>query len=220
LSFVSGFSMFAPEKRRVLFVDEQELFCEGLLTQFKFQKDFRIVGVANDCTEAREKTEELAPDTLIVNVYIPHLCWVDMIRSIRYHFDKLVIAFLSEHAKYTEELMKAGVNAYMWRNVPEGNVVDIIASLKEDSKIIYPVDFDEHFAPLHSEIETIALTDREKEVLTLVSRGLQNKEIAHELAIKLPTVNNHLYNIFKKLNCSNRTEAVFSAMNKKIITAN
>ena len=108
----------------------------------------------------------------------------------------------------------------MWRNVPEGDVVDIIASLKEDSKIIYPLDFDEHFEPLRSENAIIALTDREKEVLTLVSRGLQNKEIAHELAIKLPTVNNHLYNIFKKLNCSNRTEAVFSAMNKKIIVAN
>jgi DNA-binding NarL/FixJ family response regulator len=209
--------MVTLKRRKILFVDEQELFCEGLLTQFKFQKGLQVVGVASDCLETIEKTEELKPDILIMDIYIPHRGWIETIRSIRSKFNALIITVLSQHAKYVDELISTGINACISRNVPEDDVLDIIESLKEDSKLVYPIDFGRDSLILNKDKAKGLLTDREMQILTLVSRGLQNKEIAYELSIRLPTVNNHLYNIFKKLDCCNRTEAVFTAFNKNLL---
>ena len=207
--------------KKVLFVDEQELFCEGFLTVFKFQKNFEVIDIASNWLETLTKAEDLMPDVVIMDLYIPHVDWVQTIRSIREKFPYIILIVLTIHKNYMREVIQAGANAYITKDIPVPDILAIIETVSKKSHLAYPFDFD-HISSKsdQDDAEDYLLTKREIEILTLVSKGSQNKEIASDLSIEIPTVNNHLYNIYKKLRCSNRTEAVFTAINRGIIHIN
>ena len=211
----------AAYMKKVLFVDEQELFCEGFLTVFKFQKNFEVIDIASNWLETLTKTEDLMPDVVIMDLYIPHVNWVQTIRSIKEKFPYIILIVLTIHKSYMREVIQAGANAYITKDIPVVDILAIIETVSKKSHLTYPFHFD-HISSTsdQDDAENYLLTKREIEVLTLVSKGFQNKEIATDLSIEIPTVNNHLYNIYKKLKCSNRTEAVFTAVNRGIIHIN
>ncbi len=203
-------------KENILFVDEDELFCEGLLRYLNFQSSFEVSGVASEWSETLEKAEALVPEIIILNIHKAHSDWIETIRLVRQKLPFVTIVVLSNYRKGIEELMKAGVNAFLSKELPFKDILHFIGSTNEKSSMIYP----QKVTPAYIESEEapsnqFPLSKREKEILTLVSKGLQNKEIADMLSIKIQTVNNHLYNINRKLGCSNRTEAVFAFFSKK-----
>jgi len=208
----------AVYKKKVLFVDEHELFCEGFLTVFKFQENFEVIDIASNWLEALTKAENLAPDIVIMDLYLPHVDWIQTIRSIKDTFPNIVIIVLTIHKNYMKEVLGAGANAYITKDLSLPDILAIIETVSQKNHLAYPFDF--HNNPPEKDrvdSEKPILTKRELEILALVSKGFQNKEIASDLEIEVATVHNHLYNIYRKLRCSNRTEAVFSAINKGII---
>ena len=207
-------------KESILFVDEDEIFCEGLLKFLNSQNTFEVVGVASEWSETLEKAETLLPEILILNIREAHADWIDTIRSIRQKFPFVTILVLSNNRKGIEALMNAGVNVFLSNELAFKDILHFIGLTNERSSMIYPQKVSSSTAdpaPLPSEAP---LSKREKEILTLVSKGLQNKEIAHTLSIKIQTVNNHLYNINRKLGCSNRTEAAFVFFNSLFLKNN
>lgn len=205
-------------REKILFVDENELFCEGPLRHFNVQKSFQVVGVASDWAEAQKKTQTHHPDIIILSINSVHSEWLKAIRRFRKEFPFLTIIVLANQEKYYQEAVEAGANALLPQNLPFNDILQIIGSVHENSNLV--IYQDSHYDVVKDapqSLEKPMLTQREREIMTLVSRGFQNKEIADKLSIKIATVNNHIYNIFKKLGCSNRTEAVFELTRRKLI---
>jgi DNA-binding NarL/FixJ family response regulator len=205
-------------KETVLFADEDETFCEGLLKYLKSQRSFEIGDVARDGVEVLSKLEKLPTDIVIMSIRIMHSDWTQTSRMIRQKFPSTTIIVLSESNQNAREAIKAGVNVFMSKELPFADILRTIGSVNEKSSLVFPHDFagaetDRGVA----EPKASLVTKREKEVLVLLAKGLQNKEIAYSLSINVSTVNNHLAHIFRKLGCSNRTEAVFSAVKKGVI---
>lgn len=202
-------------QENILFVDEDEVFCEGLLRLFNSQSSFEVCGVANEYTETLKKAEALSPEIIILNINRAHSDWIETIRLIRQKMPFITIVIISNNRNGLEEVMRSGVNAFLSKDLPFKDILHILGSINENSAMIYPPDVT---TVADESEETSAkpsrLSKREKEILSLVSKGFQNKEIAHALSIKIQTVNNHLYNINRKLGCSNRTEAVFEFFDK------
>lgn len=202
-------------KENILFVDEDELFCEGLLKYFNSQSSFEIIGVASEWSEALEKAEALLPEIIVLNIHKVHSDWIATVRFIRQRLPFTTVVVLSNNRKRLDELMKAGGNAFLSKDLAFKDILHFIGSVNENSALIYPQEIDfPRSQPEQAPSDSFALSKREKEIIGLVSKGLQNKEIADVLSIKIPTVNNHLYNIYRKLGCSNRTEAVFAFFKK------
>lgn len=207
-------------REKILFVDEDELFCEGLLRHFNSQKSFQIAAVAADWVEAREKTQQYKPDIIILNINLIHSDWLEAIRFFRREFPYITIIVLANQEKNYPQAVEAGGNALLPKTLSFNEILQIVGSVHENSALVIYRDSDpgrgRATTPAPAREEPL-LTQREREIITLVSQGCQNKEIADRLSIKIATVNNHLYNIFKKLGCSNRTEAVFELSQRKMI---
>jgi DNA-binding NarL/FixJ family response regulator len=205
-------------REKILYVDEEELFCEGLLRHFKSKNSFEVVDVARDWPEALSKTEKLAPDIVVLNLHVLHSDWIDTCKSIRQRQPSTTIIVVAESSENSKEALKAGVNALVAKELPFRDILRIIGSTTERSALVFlNGGTQEHVKPVLSAADGLRLSKRERELLVLLAKGLQNKEIANRLSISVPTVNNHLYNMFRKLGCSNRTEAVYAAMKKGLI---
>jgi two-component system response regulator DegU len=204
-------------RETILFVDEEELFCEGLLKHFMSQSSFEVVGVATDWVEVLSKAEKLRPDIIVINMRVMHSDWVHVARSIRDRQPDTTIIAVCESTRNASEAVRAGVNAILGRDMPFVDILRIIGSVTEKSALVFDGSVEPAPREAVREEKNGLVSKREKEILLLLSKGLQNKEIASRLSIRIPTVNNHLYNIFRKLGCSNRTEAIFEAVKQGVI---
>jgi two-component system response regulator DegU len=205
-------------RETILYADEDDLFCEGLLRHFKLQNSFEVVDIASDWIEVLSKTEKLHPDIVVMNIRRVHAEWISAARAIRQKFPSTTIVVLCDCPQNAKEALRAGVNALIAQNVPFSDVLRVIGSVTETSAVIFPIGNGNGNGNGASPEKTAdqekghMLSKREKEILILLTKGFQSKEIAFKLSICLPTVNNHLYNMFRKLGCSNRTEAVVEAV--------
>ena len=205
-------------REKILYVDEEELFCEGLLMHFKSQNSFEVVDVASDWPEALSKTEKLAPDIVVLNLRRLHSDWIRASRLIRQRQPSTTIVVVAESSENSKEALKAGVNAMVAKELPFCDVLRIIGSVTEKSALVFPNGGSrEQLKAVLPPSNGVRLSKREKELMALLAKGLQNKEIANRLSISVSTVNNHLYKVFRKLACSNRTEAVYEAMKRGLI---
>jgi len=205
-------------RETILFADEEELFCEGLHRLMRFQDSFEIIGVASDWLEAASKARTLEPDIVILNVRVMHTDWIETCRKIRQELPYTTIIVVSESRLNVKEALRAGVNGLVSRDIPFEEFLKILGSINENRTMDLCADLDDSSPATRTDTPRIAgLSNRERDVLMLLARGFQNKEIAGHLSIQTQTVNNHLQNIFRKLGCSNRTEAVLAAVQHGII---
>ena len=207
----------AVYRESILFVDEDELFCEGILKYFVSQKSFEVIDVATDWLETVSKTEKLLPDIVIMSIRVMHSDWINAARLIRARQPFTTIVVLSQSTRNSKEAVKAGVNAFIGRDITFTEILRIVGSVIEKSAFVFDDGADQAYGETAGEAKSGLVSPREKEILILLARGLQNKEIANRLSIRVPTVNNHLYSMYRKLGCSNRTEAVFEAVKKGVI---
>jgi two-component system, NarL family, response regulator DegU len=199
-------------REKILYADEDDLFCEGLLRDFKLQNSFEVVDIASDWVEVLAKTEKLEPDIVVMNIRRVHSEWIGAAGSIRRKFPSTTIVVLCDCRQNAKEALRAGVNALIAKNVPFSDVLRIIGSVTETSAVIFPNGNGAKSEKSQGDERKNLLSKRENEILALLTKGFQSKEIAYGLSISLPTVNNHLYSMFRKLGCSNRTEAVVEAV--------
>jgi DNA-binding NarL/FixJ family response regulator len=205
-------------KERILLAREDKSSGTGLLEMLRSQHSFDLIDVVDGWVEALAKAEQVAPELVILNVRSMHPDWIDVCRAIREKHPYTTIIAVAESRQRAREAINAGVNAFITRNLPFCDILRITGTVTEKSGVLI---FPDGEAPTYSEIsgdtKGTHLSKREKDVLVLLAKGFHNKEIARRLSIQVPTVNNHLYHIFRKLGCSNRTEAVVEAVKKGVI---
>ncbi len=217
-------------RKRILLADDHALFRHGLANTLKEQPDFEVVGQARDGFEAFQLTRQLAPDLVIMDIRMPISDGIEATTLIRSQFSsiKILILTVQEDNDSLFTAIKAGANGYMLKNVSPTDFIKNIRLVLDGSAVIPPklaANLLTEFARLSSQtpssnnlIEEYNLTDREAEILTLITAEYTNDEIAKKLVISINTVKTHVRNILKKLHASNRQEATQIAYHQGLLS--
>lgn len=219
-----------PEPIRTLIVDDHALFRRGLEIVLVTEPDIEVVGEASDGAEAVEKAGESLPDIVLMDVRMPRSGGIEACRAIKEVAPsaKIIILTMSDEEEDLFEAVRAGASGYLLKDIPLDQVAEAVRSVHGGQSLISPPmagkllsEFaalarrDESAPP--QQIPAPKLTDREMQVLKLVARGMNNRDIAKELFISDNTVKNHVRNILEKLQIHSRMEAVMVAVREKLI---
>ena len=215
------------EPIRVAVVDDQELFRRGLIMLVSAEDDIEVVGEASDGDEATELAAAMVPDVVLMDVRMPKRSGIEACRTIKQVAPsaKIIMLTVSDEEGDLYDAIKNGASGYLLKDASIDQVAQAIRVVADGQSLISP----SMAAKLLEEFKTIStvgskpdvilpkLTDRELEVLNLVARGLNNREIARDLYISENTVKNHVRNILEKLQLHSRMEAVMYAVREKLL---
>ncbi len=200
---------------RVLCADDHPLVRKGIASILANEPDMQLVGEAGNGREAVEKFKELHPDVTLMDLRMPEMDGVAATREIRRESpDARIIALTSyDGDQDIYRAIEAGVRGYILKEMVHSKVTQAIRTVHQGKRLMPP----EVAERLSEYFPQVALTPREVEVLSLVARGLANKEIAHQLGTAAGTVKMHVQNILAKLGASDRTHAVTIALERGIL---
>jgi DNA-binding NarL/FixJ family response regulator len=217
-----------PEAVRVLLVDDHALFRRGLQATLDLEPDMVVVGESGDGTEALAKAIETLPDVVLMDVRMPRRGGIEACSAIKAAVPsaKILMLTMSDEEGDLYEAIRAGASGYLLKDLPIDEVASSIRAVQTGQSLISPALASKlltEFAALAKRGETAQapatprLTAREMEVLRLVARGMNNRDIARELFISENTVKNHIRNILEKLQLHSRMEAVVYAVREKLL---
>jgi DNA-binding NarL/FixJ family response regulator len=201
---------------RVLVVDDHPLYREGLVIAMSAMPDVEVVGQVGDGRQAVDLVEELEPDVVVMDLYMPVLNGIDATRQIiakRPHTAVLVLT-MADGDDSVFAAMRAGARGYLLKGADRKEIArgletiaagEVIFSSAIASRVLTWFTHGPNLAPFPE------LTDREREVLDLLARGLTNTAIAARLVVSEKTIRNHVSSVFCKLHVTGRAEAVARA---------
>ena len=208
---------------RVLLVDDQALFREGLETLLSVHKDIQVVGQASNGREAVEVAAKVQPDVVLMDVRMPLLNGVRATRLLKEALPQCRVIVLTtfDDDEYIFDALRTGAAGYLLKDVASARLVEAIRATARGESILEPsvaakviAEFTRVSGLVNSaQMEQLVepLSDRELEILALIARGASNKEIAGQLFIAEGTVKNHVTHILGKLGVRDRTQAALKA---------
>ena len=204
---------------RVLLVDDQCLFREGLETLLSVHRDIEVVGQASNGQEAVEVAAQVQPDVVLMDVRMPLLNGVRATRRLKRALPQCRVIVLTtfDDDEYVFDALRAGAAGYLLKDVPSARLVEAIRATARGESILEPsvaakviAEFTRVSSMVPSaQMEQLVepLSERELEILGLIARGASNREIADRLFIAEGTVKNHVTHILGKLGVRDRTQA-------------
>ena len=213
---------------RILIVDDQALFREGLHTLLSVQTDLQIVGEARNGEEALRLAAAHEPDIILMDLHMPILDGVAATRRLHNSQPaiKVIVLTTFDDDEDVFEGLRAGAVGYLLKDVPSEKLVEAIRGVARGESFLEPSIVNKIVAefarlspqrPSSSQPLIEPLSERELEILRLLGQGASNKEIADHLVITVGTVKNHLTNIMAKLSVRDRTQAALKARELGII---
>lgn len=208
---------------RILIADDHSIVREGLKQLLELEEDFEVVGQASNGVETIERVKELKPDVLLLDINMPVMNGIKALKKLKDEKidTRIIILTIHEDREYLLETMQIGASGYILKDSDSASFFKAIRDAYAGESYIQPklaADLIKEFnrprsARVKNENE---LTQREYEVIALIAEGLNNKDIADRLFISEKTVKNHVSNIFRKINVSDRTQAAIYAYKNNI----
>ena len=208
----------------IMIADDHSMIREGIKQLLELEGDFKVIAEAADGIECLNKLEEVVPDVLLLDINMPNMNGLEVLQKMKDNKMKVKVLVLTIHSE-VEYLLKAvdiGVNGYLLKDSESAELKKAITAVKNGDNYIQPslipvlnakmIDRDSDAVKIEN------LTKRELEVLKNLSHGMYNKEIAEKLEISERTVKNHISNIFKKIEVTDRTQAAVFAIRNNLIT--
>lgn len=212
------------KKIKVVIVDDHALIREGIKKLLELEDTLEMVGLAGDGYEALRVISETRPDVVLLDINMPSMNGIDCLKHIKKEFPdiKVIMLTIHEDAEYLIETINIGAEGYVLKDAEVSSLIKAINNVVNGEVYIHPTlsgilvreyKKKDRNSDEYSENE---LTKREYEVIRLISKGYNNKEIAIELFISEKTVKNHVSNIFKKIKVTDRTQAALYAIKNNI----
>jgi DNA-binding NarL/FixJ family response regulator len=210
----------APEAKRIVIVDDHPLFRKGLQELIHSDDSFAVCGEAGTASEGMEVIRKLHPDLVIVDLSLPGANGIELIKNIRAEYPKLPILVLSMHDEslYALRAMRAGADGYVMKHEAMANVVQAVHEVFNGRPYLSPAMAAQvitKFAHRQAEGEVDAverLSDRELEILELIGKGNEVRQIAKLLNLSPKTVETHRAHIKDKLDLKNSREVARFAL--------
>jgi DNA-binding NarL/FixJ family response regulator len=209
-----------PDAKRIVIVDDHPLFRKGLEELIHSDGAFAVCGEAGNAAEAMEVTRKLNPDLAIVDLSLPGANGIELIKNIRAEFPKLPILVLSMHDEslYAVRALRAGADGYVMKHEAMANVIQAVREILNGRPYLSPAMAAQvitKFAHRRAEGETDAverLSDRELEILELIGKGNDMRQIAKLLHLSPKTVETHRAHIKEKFNLKDSREVTRFAL--------
>jgi len=209
----------------VLIADDHSLIRQGLKQILELEEDITVVAQASDGNEAVMMAKLYKPDVILMDINMPGKNGLQAIKEIKQEIaeSRIIVLTIHEDREYLFKTLHMGAEGYVLKDAEPSVLIDAIRNVYAGQSYIQPNMTKE----LVKEFNRVTLYEKEKqadnnltlretEVLELIAEGLINKEIAKKLYISEKTVKNHVSNIFKKLNVSDRTQAAIYAFKHNI----
>lgn len=218
--------MSQNEPIRLLLVDDHDVVRSGIRALLDAQPDMRVVGEAANGAEAIRRSRELEPDVVLMDISMPQMDGMEATRRMSEVCPRSAVLALTIHEgrEYFFEMLNAGASGYVPKSAATEEVLLAIRAVARGEVYLHSAVaqllLQDHLRRSRSDHEDASmddLTDREREVLTLVAEGLLNREIGEALGISPKTVARHRENIMKKLGLHSRTELVKYAIKTGLI---
>ena len=208
---------------RVMLVDDQALFREGLETLLSVHEGIQVVGQAGDGQECLEVANQVRPDVVLMDIRMPIMDGVRATRLLKeaQPHCKVIVLTTFDDDEFIFDALRMGAVGYLLKDVASAQLVEAIRAAARGESILEPSVAAKVIAefkrvssmvpPVQMEGLVEPLSDRELEILGLIAHGASNKEVANQLFIAEGTVKNHMTNILGKLGVRDRTQAVVKA---------
>ncbi len=206
---------------RIAFVEDDAPFAETLLKFFRLSGAVDCSAVFHSAEAALEVLPELRPELVLVDINLPRMSGIELVARLKALAPSTLCLVLTmyEETSLIFDALKAGACGYLLKRTPPAEIVTAIEQVYAGGSAMSPqiarqvVSFF-HRAPASAPEGLDALTERERAVLELLSKGFMYKEIAERLAISLDTVRTHLRKVYEKLHVHSRTEAVIKYLGR------
>lgn len=214
-------------KINILIADDHPMVRAGTHSLLEIEKDFEVVGEASDGEEAVQLAGKLKPDVVVMDIVMPKLNGVEATKLIRQASPATAVLILTAYSDifYILGLLEAGACGYLLKDASGDELIGAIRAVRSGESVLDPVvtrklleRVNEQPHSTGNAQSTVQLTQREIEILRLASQGLSNKDIANQLFLSLRTVKAHLTNIFSKMGCGSRTDAIIKGLKAGYIT--
>lgn len=206
---------------KILVADDHPMLREGLVAVLGTQPDFEVVGEAADGEEVARLAAELEPDVILLDLEMPGTDGVAALEALRESGSgtRAVVFTAYDTDERILGALRAGARGYLLKGASRAEIFSAVRTVAAGGSLLQPDVTDRLLAHVSRERgpEPDPLTPRETEVLVLLSRGLQNREIAARLYVTERTVKFHVSSILHKLGAENRTEAVTVAAQRGLV---
>ena len=208
---------------KIMIADDHSMIREGLKSLLELEGDIQVVAEAEDGVDCLEKLKICTPDVLLLDINMPRKNGLEVLQTLKSSKSKVKVLVRTVHNE-VEYLMKAvdiGVDGYILKDSESAELKKAIFSIVEGENYIQPSLIPSLNSKMieknRDEGKIESLTKRELEVLKLLAVGMYNKEVAEKLNISERTVKNHVSNIFKKIEVTDRTQAAVFAIRNNLI---
>ena len=205
-------------KTRIMIVDDHEVVRLGMRTAFEVEPDLVVVGEASNGAEALAKMAVLDPQLILMDVRMEKMNGIEACREIKSRYPDVYILMLTS---YTDDdavisSILAGASGYLLKHLSRAELLRSIRLVASGHTLI-DANVTKQAMERLAQMPGSELTEREREVLTLIARGYTNKQIADTLYVSEKTARNHVSHILEKLGLSRRSEAAAFAVEHKLV---
>ncbi|MFH1084951.1 MAG: response regulator transcription factor [Chloroflexota bacterium] len=206
---------------RVLICDDQWIVCEGLEAILGADPEIQVVGVAHDGAEALERIGATRPDVVLMDLKMPVMNGIQATERIRRDHPRVRVLVLTTYAadEWVLDAIRAGASGYLLKGTPREALIAAVKGTAAGATYVDPSVAGRLFDQIarsspspDGSVVLAALSERERDVLRLLGRGLSNEEIAQRLFLSQGTIRNYVSAILAKLGVADRTQAAVLAV--------
>jgi DNA-binding NarL/FixJ family response regulator len=213
---------------RVLVCDDQALVRDGFRMILSAEENIDVVGEAGDGVEAVDLTKRLLPHVVLMDVRMPVMDGIEATRRIVASGveSRVLILTTFDLDEYVYEALRAGASGFLLKDVTAQQLVEAVYVIASGEALLAPTvtrrlldRFADSMPAADARLALViaSLTEREREILTLLASGRSNAELARELYLSEPTIKTHLSSIFRKLGVRDRVQAVIAAYDARLV---
>lgn len=207
---------------KLVLADDHHIVREGFRLVLESQPDFQVIGEASDGLEAKQLAEKLKPDVLVLDLMMPKMNGLEVVRQVRKLTNVVVLSMHNDEA-YVIEALRNGAFGYVLKDSTKSELIAAVRKAAQGQRYLgtpfaeKAIDVYAKMASLEESDPYSALTNREREVLQLVAQGLSNNQIGEALSISPRTVEVHRANLMRKLDFKNQADIIRFAIKRGIM---